>query len=322
MQIGCPTDASTGRVAEAEPRAPPEPPPGLMSALNQRSEDNPMKTSNPTTTGLLATISLSLALSACGGGGSVEPTPPAPPATRLNSDNAVDAAGVAGLALQRTQTDVAQLLGTVLGNYMQQTPAGSFPCSKGGSLTLSRPGPMLWNYSAENCDTGAVVLRTGTLQLDAGLPDGQGLRLDFKDLGYGASARPAEAAQLINGRFGFLINVNEDLGKRSAGSLEFTSNGRTDQYAEVYIANKTSDSNFLQYGVKLRSPRFPHELMLVLDQPSRTVTVRAEDGSVLTLVEQPGGAKLEVRAAAGGAPLLSRVLTTAELEAAMARAMR
>lgn len=269
----------------------------------------------------LSIAAMCLGLTACGGGGDGDG--PAPNVTKLSADNAMDAIGVAGVALQRSQVDVAQLLGAVLGNYTQQPPAGVYACAKGGTITLARPDALVWRYSADNCDTGDLLLRSGELKLDASLPAGQGLQLALKDLTYGVTGKASLASQAVNGVYNLLIEVTTDLGKRSSGSLAFTTNGRTDQYAAVYIANKTSDSKFLQYGVTLTSPRFAHPLSLVLDDASQTLTVQADDGSMLSFVQQPGGGgRLEVRSSAGAAPLLSRLVTAAELDDAMARAVK
>lgn len=264
---------------------------------------------------------LCLALSACGGGGSDNPPPP-PPATQLNADNLLDATGVSALALHRVQGDLPLALSAVLGPYLQQAPAGEHACSKSGSLTLDRPSALVWNFGAKNCDIGGLLLRSGQLQLDATQVETQGLKLLLKDLAYADSNAPGALAQTANGAFNFLIPVASDLGKRSTGNLSFGSNGRSDQYSEFYIASKTSDSKFVQYGLKLKSPRFSHELTLVLDDASKSLTIQADDGSVLTVTEQGGGARLELRRAAGEAPSVSRVLSRAELEGAVSRAMQ
>ena len=276
------------------------------------------KTRRVAATGAIA--SLCIALSACGGGDN--PTPPVPPTTKLNAENLLDASGVAALAMRRAQGEVPQALGAVLGHYMQQASGGDYPCSKGGNLTLEKPSALVWNFTARNCDTGNLLLRSGQLQLDAGQVETQGIRLGFKDLLYAASNAPGALSQTANGSFNFLIPVAGDLGKRSTGNLSFASNGRGDQYSELYIANKTSDSKFVQYGLRLKSPRFAHELVLLLDDASETLSIQADDGSVLTVVDQNGNAKVELRASAGGTPLVSRVISTAELEAAVARAMQ
>lgn len=266
--------------------------------------------------------SLGFLLSACGGSSGSSPEQAVPTATKLNAENAMDAAGVGWLALQRTQSDVARVFGAALTQYMQQPPAGAYPCPKGGQLTLSRPSATAWHYTAGNCDTGELLLRSGALQIDADVPD-VGLRVTFKDLSYGFTARPAAAPQLVNGRYDVNINVTTDLGRRSVGELGFTSNARTDQYPEVYIASKASDPGFLQYGVKIKSPRFAHELTLLLDEASKTLTLQADDGSVLALVEQASGeAKLELRTAAGAAPSVTRNVSVAEREGAIARALQ
>lgn len=264
---------------------------------------------------------LAVLLSACGGGGDAPPpAPPTPTATKLNSDNAMDAAGVASLALQRAQVEVTQVIGATLSHHLQQTPVGVHACAAGGQVVVARPTADVTRVLVDMCDTGAVLLRSGEVQIDTGVAD-VGFRFGFKDLSYADSGKPAMAAQLLNGRFDSNIKATTDLARRSAGELSVASNGRTDQYPEVYIANKASDDRFLQYGVKLRSPRFAHELNVVLDSASKTATLQADDGSVLSLVIQPsGGAMLELRPAAGAAVSFSRAVSRAELDGAVDRA--
>lgn len=263
-----------------------------------------------------------LMLTGCTGGGGGEPVPPAPPMGKLNADNALDASGVASLALMRVQADAAGLIGAALSNYIEQPAADSYPCAQGGRLTLSRPSTTTWRYTVDNCNTGGWVLRSGELQIDAGVPD-VGLRFSFKDLNYVNGSEPARPMQAVSGRLDSNIPVTADLGRRSAGDMSFTSNARTDEYLEVYIANKTSDPNFLQYGFKVRSPRFAHEFRVVYDDTSKTVTLQADDGSVLSVVALgASGARLELRTSTSTAPTWTRVVTAAELQSAMSRALQ
>lgn len=274
-----------------------------------------------TATGTIAT--LCLALSACGGGPDPEPPPPPPAPTKLNADNLLDATGVALLALQRTQEDTSHLVGTAYNFYLQQLAPGKLPCSNAGSLTLSRPSPEISNYSANDCDTGTIKLQSGQFQLDASAPSGQGLKLVLNDITYFMPSPGPVTLQTVKGSYTFLITAHtSDLQKSSLGDMSVTANGRADSYSDIYIATKKSDSKFLQYGVKIKSPRFAHELTAVLDGTAKTVTVQADDGSGITISEVAGGAKLELRKAATDAPLLSKSLSNAELEAALARALK
>ena len=261
-----------------------------------------------------------LLLSGCTGGGGTGPTPPTPSAGKLNADNALDAAGVAGVAIQRVQAAVARVVAAAFRNYLDQPAAGTYPCAVRGTLTLVRPDANTWRYSATDCDTGNITWRNGELQIDAGVPN-VGLRFSFKDLNYAVNNQPAAPAQALNGRFDNNIPVATDLGRRSTAELSFAGNARTDRYAEVYIANKASDPSFLQYGFKLQSPRFAHELSAVFDDTSKVLTLQADDASVLVIVPLgAGGARLELRTSATTVPTSTRIVSAAELDSAMQRA--
>nr|WP_316639955.1 hypothetical protein [uncultured Roseateles sp.] len=265
---------------------------------------------------------LCLSLTACGGGGDDNPLPPAPRPMALNADNMLDAVGVAALAHQRAHGDAALLLSAVFNNYVQQTPAGTYPCAASGTLTLTRPSPLLWNYTAQNCDSGALLIKSGQLQIDATLPTGQGLKFQFTDALYRASATPAAALQTATGSLTVLINVADDLGKRSTGSMSFTSNGRADSYTDIFIANKTSDAGFVQYGASLKTPRFAYPLKTLFDQRSLAMTLEAEDGSSVTATDLGSSTRLELRASAGAEPTLSKTVSDSELDAALSRALQ
>lgn len=262
---------------------------------------------------------LCLSLVACGGGGDA-PLPPAPRPTLLNAENMLDAVGVAALAQQRVHGDAAQLLAAVFNNYVQQTPAGTYPCATSGTLTLTRPSALQWSYAAQDCDSGGVQIRSGQLEIDATLPTDQGLKLRLTGTTYRAGATPSAAEQTVDGALTVLIAVADDLGKRSTGSMSFTSKGRTDAYTDIFIASKTSDAGFVQYGLSLKTPRFAHALTTVFDQRSQALTLLAEDGSSVTATDLGSSTRLELRASAGAEPTLSKTVSDDELDAAMTRA--
>ncbi|MBT9456181.1 MAG: hypothetical protein IV097_06130 [Burkholderiaceae bacterium] len=265
---------------------------------------------------------LCLSVTACGGGSDDKPLPPVPRPMMLTADNMLDAVGVAALAHERAHGDASQLLGAVFNNYVELTPAGTYPCAVSGTLTLTRPDPLRWHYAAQNCDTGAVLIKSGQLQLDATQPAGQGLKLQFTDTLYRASATPAAAPQTVTGSLTVLINVADDLGKRSTGSMTFTSNGRADIYTDIFIANKTSDAGFVQYGASLKTPRFAYELKTLFDQRSLALTLEAEDGSSITATDLGSSIRLELRASPGTEPTLSKTVSQSELDAARSRALQ
>lgn len=266
---------------------------------------------------------LCLALTACGGGGSATPPEPTPVATRLNAANMLDAAGVAALAHRRMAGTVPQLLAPVFSNYVQQLPAGSYACSVGGTLALTRPAPLRWAYAAQHCDTGTLAIQSGQLQLDASLPDGQGLKLLYDDVTYRSSTAAAGDVETATGSLTFLIQVSADLGKRTIGSMSVTSHGRTDTYTDFFIASKTSDANFTQYGLTIKSPRFAHGLVTLFDEPGKVLTLQADDGSSVTVTDAGGsGARLDLRTGAGASPTTSKTVSHAEMDAAIARALQ
>ncbi|MBT9501761.1 MAG: hypothetical protein IV092_10985 [Burkholderiaceae bacterium] len=264
---------------------------------------------------------LCLGLTACGGGGDA-PLPPAPRPSLLNADNMLDAVGVATLTHRRAHGDATQLLSAVFNNYVQQTPAGTYACAVSGTLTLTRPEPLQWHYTAQSCDTGALLITSGQLQIDATLPQGQGLKFQLADVLYRGSASSAAALQTVTGSLTVLINVADDLGKRSTGSMSFTSNGRADSYSDIFIANKTSDVGFVQYGASLKTPRFAHALKTLFDERSKALTLEAEDGSSVTATNLGSSTRLELRASAGAVPTLTTTVSDSELDAAVNRALQ
>lgn len=266
---------------------------------------------------------LCLALAACGGGGGDGDAPPPPVATQLNAGNMLDAAGVAALAHQRMAGTVPQLLAPVFSNYVQQLPAGDHACAANGTLTLTRPAPLLWAYTAQHCDTGPLIVQSGQLQLDATLPDGQGLRLLYDGVTYRATGSASAVAETATGSLTFLIQVAGDLGKRTVGSMSVTSHGRTDAYTDFFIASKTSDATFTQYGLAIRSPRFAHGLVTLFDEQTKALTLQANDGSSVTVTDAgSAGARLDLRVSAGSSPAVSQAVSRAEMDGAIARAQQ
>lgn len=237
-----------------------------------------------------------LLLGACGGGGSsgtvplvVPPAPPAPTA-QINGSNYLDAAAVGSVGRSRA-LELASLLDFSFSLAVQSNfTTATFNCPSGGTLALAVADSATNTTTANNCNLGTALLRSGAIQVSnlaiissGGTPPRTDLsRGTFRVLDFVTRALPGDG---IDQTYNASLQADRqaDASVTIAGTSTVLRNGRSDSYAAVRINVAKPSGQVTSTGTSfdVSSPRFSVQPLRVTAEEglSRVLRVSAPDGS-------------------------------------------
>ena len=270
-----------------------------------------------TMTRISMAASLALALAACGGGGdSTVPTPPLPkPNPLLTEGNLLDAAAVAYVGNTHNWADYAVLYADLLGAFQTQLTDGSYPCAKGGSVTLQRQG-MRWTYTVNGCQTVRMNSASGTYEIDASEQAAKGLvQVRFDKL------------RLIT----YYANAPE-LSYSGSYQHDLGAGGEPSQHIPQAVLTVVSPASIRQYTsisrttgasrYRVQSTAFPVVMNVVVGAGyGDDFVASADDGTTLTVSTVATGKLIELRDSPQASPKASKLYTQTEFRAAVQRAI-
>lgn len=261
-----------------------------------------------------------LGLSACGGGAgmTLELTPDRE-VKKLHIDNMVRAVAVAQMADQHSQVDLGQLLrANLLDLYKTQNVAGRYPCLQGGTVTLERSGATLWRYTVDACNQGNLLAQSGSWQVDTSLAATAGVRYQLsKLLLIKLYADTPEIS--ITGDLSFDIPSGSSF--NASGSLNLAYSGSQRDYADLRFSGRKTDGYlYNERSLRIKSTPaigLPLTMSIAADG---TLTVSADDGSQVLAKLENGVYGLGLRNSTGGAILVAKTLSVADMKAEQVKA--
>jgi hypothetical protein len=259
---------------------------------------------------LLCLSASAFILSACGSS-DPEPAPPVKAAS-INSSNYGDVLGIAAGSSEQSEGLMRAGL-TPIAIGFTQTQSGSIACIDGGSLDLSM-ADKLRTYTAVNCKTGPVFIASGTLTESVDSADGLSRSVKIKDLNLRTSDTDL-TMEKVNGDLKVVVKA-DGTPVSALIDLSVTRNARTDTFALTLDAS----SNLL---IVIDTARFPQKLVITGDAKTNSVKISSRaDGSSLTAIESADGKTytLELREPGNAAPVLTKTISAADLEALVKKA--
>lgn len=264
-----------------------------------------------------STTCLALALVACGGGGEgLLPTSPLPkPNALLNEANLLEAAAVAYVGNAMSWADYAVLYDDLLRGYQVQLVDGTYPCARGGSVTLKRQDQR-WSYTVSHCLTARLNVGSGSFEVDASDAAGKGqiqVHLDrLQLLGLWANAP----------ELNFSGHYQHDLaagGEPSAhvpqATLTVQSPVSTREYTAITRTPETSH-------FRVKSSVFPVAMKVAVEaRYGGEYVASADDGTTISVSISGTNRSIALRASPEASPQVTRLYTEAEFKAAVQRAV-
>ena len=260
---------------------------------------------------LLCLSASALFLSACGS--SSDPEPPPVKTAHINSANYSDVLGIAAGGTEQSEGFMRAGLTPIVVGFSQTRP-GSLACIDGGSLELSI-ADKLRTYTAVNCKTGPVFIASGSLTESIDSADGLSRSVKIKDLNLRTSDTDL-TMQKVNGDVKVSVKAN-GTPVSVLIDLSVTRNARTDTFALTLDAS----GNLL---VVVDTSRFPQKLVITGDAKANSIKISSRgDGSSLTAIESADGKTytLELREPGNATPVLTKTISTAELEALVKKSL-
>ncbi len=264
----------------------------------------------------LSMTCLVLALAACGGGEGHLPTPPLPkPNALLNESNLLEAAAVAYVGNAMSWADYAVLYDDLFRGYQVQLVDGTYPCARGGSVSLKRQDQR-WVYTVSNCLTARLNVGSGSFEVDASDAAAKGqihVRMDrLKLLGLWANAPEL----YFSGHYLHDLAAGGEPSEHvPEATLTVQSPVSTREYTA--IARTPATSHF-----RVKSSAFPVAMKVAIEaQYGGEYVASADDGTTISISLSGTYRSIALRTSPGASPLVTRLYTDAEFKAAVQRAV-
>jgi hypothetical protein len=265
----------------------------------------------------------------------------------VNSTNFLDAYWIGGVAKIRI-LGVAEFIDSSFDFVVAvNDTAGTYPCPAGGSVTFARSTTqisVIRTLTFANCDFGSelpVVVKSGSVTSPdavarfftaAGGTLLQSGHFQFTDLVYATTdtGSPGFGAddRITSGVVSF-ERSGTDLSVMSSGFLNFTRNGRTDQYAAISIHTNPGITtggavDIVSGSLNITTPRFASSILAVSGDAT-TLSVSGSDQSFVSGTVAAGpGITYQVFTAPATAAVLTQTLANSDtaVQAAVARALQ
>ena len=249
-------------------------------------------------------LACSLSLAGCGGGGGTGQAVTASSASTANDEitasNALLVAHVADRAMGRYIGYWAMT--SVVGNYLASVAPQTMPCSAsapGGQVSAAVLSPTSYDVAFSGCALStAIKFNSGTLGIDGFSRTSDGSSIAFNSTPKGIQVTDESGTDTVSGTVSYSADANSagtSVSYRHSGQLNYTRNGKTDQYRNLSITTTLTNStiSFNVASLEIFSPKISVSKLLVTTPVALTIDSQENFVGSLTAASGKDGSRIQ-----------------------------